>query len=371
MRFTVSTKPLKNATNLGIIKSNISKLYYRSGLIQITATEDKLKMNIEATGIKTEMVLSGSGTISGEDDTTGIIVDCTIFKGLIDSIDADVITLDFNPGNITLTAGASKFAIPQVLDINEVQLEAPIAEYTAISEITINPEDWQFVDNHQTFALADQEKSNYPIYRNIWVSENHDVITGNYETSLFTHSTKGNFDGTCLLPLSLVNLFTSIPEGSKIIKVDKEYILSISTDSYNIVTEFTPKYEDDPAVGSYSSEIVFGMLEHGDVYLTTPVAPIVKFINQVSLLSQGAFDQIITFTLKDRVLTISNGANEYTTSVDCDDEYMINFNTNDIKPVLTNFDTENINIAKMVRDDTVIGCNIWSDNLTVLASSRD
>jgi len=371
MKFVVSTKPLKNATNLGIIKSNISKLYYRSGLIQIVGSESQLKLNIEATGIKTEITLPGSGTISGEDDITGIIVDCTIFKGLIDSIDADVITMEFNPGNITLSAGTSKFAIPQVLDINEVQLNAPISDYTAASEIILNPDDWKFVDDHQTFALADQEKSNYPMYKNVWVSDSHDVITGNYESSLFTHSKKGNFDGTCLLPVSLINLFTSIPEGSKIIKVDREYILSISTDSYNIITEFTPKYEDDPDVGSYSSDIVFSMLDHSDVFLTTPVAPIVKFINQVALLSEGTFDQVITLSLKDNVLTVSNKTNEYTTRVDCADEYMINFDTEVIKSVLSNFDSENVNISKMVRDDDVIGCCMWSDNLTILVSSRD
>ena len=366
MRFTLSTTPLKNATNLGIIKSNISKLYYRSGLIQLTVTEDKLKMNIEATGIKTVMTLSGSGSGDG---SNGIIIDCTVFKKLIDSIESDVITLDFNSGNLAISAGTSKFTIPQVLDINEVQLNEPISEYTASSEVIINPADWKFVNEHQTFALASLDNSNYPVYTNIWVGDNHDVITGDYEKSLFTHSEKGNFDGSCLLTPSLVNLFTSIPEGSKIIKVDKEYILSINTDAYDIITEFTPKYEDDAAVGSYNSAIIKGMLKHPDNSITIAVAPIIKFINQISLLSQSAFDQVLTFAVKDCALTISNTSNEYSTTVDSSEEYMINFQLDYVKSVLSNFDTDTVNAAKMERDGNPIGLIFWSDNLTVLLAS--
>ncbi len=366
MRFTLSTTPLKNATNLGIIKSNISKLYYRSGLIQLTVTEDKLKMNIEATGIKTAMTLSGSGSGDG---SNGIIIDCTVFKKLIDSIESDVMTLEFNPGNLTISAGTSKFTIPQVLDINEVQLNAPISEYNGSNEIIINPADWKFVSEHQTFALANLDKCNYPVYTNIWVGDNHEVITGDYEKSLFTRSEKGNFDGACLLTPSLVNLFTSIPEGSKIIKVDKEYILNINTDAYDIVTEFTPKYEDDEGVGSYNSAIIKGMLDHPETGLSMPVAPIIKFINQVSLLSQSAFEQILTVIVKDCALTVSNISNEFSTQVDSDEDYMINFQMDYVKAVLSNFDTDTVSFAPMKRDNNIIGLIFWSDNLTVLLAA--
>ena len=80
MRFTVSTKPLKNVTDLGIIKANISKFYYRSNIVQITATRDTLKLNIEASGIKSRMTLSGSGD---SDTAASVLVECAKFKNLI------------------------------------------------------------------------------------------------------------------------------------------------------------------------------------------------------------------------------------------------------------------------------------------------
>jgi hypothetical protein len=371
MKFVVSTKPLKNALSLGIIKSNISKINPRSEYIQLEGSESQLKINVEASSIKTEILLPGSGTISGEEDITGIIVDCTMFKGLVDSIDSDIVTIDFNPGNITLTAGTSKFAIPQLLDIDEIRLSEPMSEYTPDSELTLNPEDWKYISDHQTFALANQEKSNFPIYKNVWVSDNQDVITGNAEDSLFTHSKHGNFGGTCLLPLSLINLFTAIPEGSKIIKVGADYILKITTDAYSITTEFTPKYEDNPNVGSYSADMVFEILDHPEVFFTISIAPILKFINQISLLSEGSFDQYITLSLANGILTLSNKSNEYTTSVDCSDSYTIDFDTEVIKSVLSNFDSDTVHIGKMIRGDgEIFGCNIWSDTLTALVSSR-
>ena len=363
MKFVVSTKPLKNATALGIIKSNITKLYYRSGLIQIKMNETTLILNIEAASIKTMMQLSGSG--SGEGDNA-IIVDCTVFKKLIDSIDADVITLSIENASLMISAGTSRFTLPQILDVNEVQLSEPIAEYSNADEITINSADWKFVSEHQTFALANYDKTNYPVYTNIWVGPDHDVLTGDFELSLFTHSKKGNFDSSCLLPVSLINLFATIPEGSKIIKVDRNYLINISTDAYDIITEFAPKYEDDPAVGSYNSNIFFGVLAKPENNFTISIAPIIKFINQISLLSLGEFDKVITFAVKDNVLTVSNNSNEYSMDIECSENYVINFKLDYLKSVLSNFDTDTINVGNVVRDGKTIGCNFWSDNLTIL-----
>ena len=120
MKFTVSSKALKNVTSLGIIKANISQFYYRSNVAQITATQDALKINIEASGIMTEMTLKGSGD---EDTTKSVMIECAKFKNLIDSIDNDIITLEFIEGGIYVHAGRSKFAIPQLMDTNDEVLK--------------------------------------------------------------------------------------------------------------------------------------------------------------------------------------------------------------------------------------------------------
>ena len=374
MKFTVSTKPLKNVTDLGIIKANISKFYYRSNIVQITANRDTLKLNIEASGIKSRMTLKGSGD---EDVTKSIMVDCSIFKSLIDSIDNDILALEFIEGGLYIHAGTSKFAVPQMLDVNDVQLSEPIDNYTATSTITINPADWQFIKDHQMYAISDSAQ--HPVYTNVWVGSDKDIIVGDFESSLFTYSKHGAFDTTCLFPASLINLFTSIPEGSTVSKVDKNYVLSIETDSYSMFTEFTPKYEDDESVGSYNSAIILGMLAHPENFITVDVGPITKFINQASILNQTELDKIIDFTITNNKLTITNKASSYSMDVNTNDNYSIKFTTDLLKSVLSNFDADKINIAPMTRTETegtetvtkTIGCIFWTDSLTTLLASQD
>ena len=365
MEFTVNTKALKNATDLGIIKANISKFYYRSSIAQITANRDTLKINIEAAGIKTRMTLGGSGD---EDATLTTMVDCSIFKSLIDSIDSDIMSIEFIDGGICIHAGTSKFSVPQMLDSDDVQLTEPIDQYTATNTITIKPADWQFIKDHQMYALSSSEA--HPVYTNVWVSDNNDAIVGDYELSRFTYSQRGNFGDTCLFPASLVNLFTSIPEGSTVSKIDKNYVLSITTDNYSMLTEFTPKYEDDEAVGSYNSEIILNMLKHPESFITVDVAPIIKFINQTAILTQSETYKGIDFTLKDGELVLANKSSRYSMPVDSTDSYTVKFASDLFKSVLSNFDSDRISIAPMVREDsgnrTIIGCIFWTDSLTTL-----
>lgn len=366
MKFTVSTKPLKNVTDLGIIKANISKFYYRSNIVQITATQDTLKLNIEASGIKSKMTLKGSGD---EDKTVSIMVDCSVFKNLIDSIENDVISLEFIEGGLYIHAGTSKFAIPQMLDVNDVQLSEPVEQYTATSTITIKPADWQFIKDHQMYAISDSAQ--YPVYTNVWVGKDKDIIVGDFTTSLFTYSKHGDFDNTCLFPSSLINLFTSIPEGSTISKIDKNYVLSITTDSYSMITEFTPKYEDDESVGSYNSEIILGMLAHPEAFITVETAPIIKFINQTSILNQSEMDKVIEFNVGDGKLTLTNRSSNCSIPVTTAESYTVKFTTDLIKSVLSNFDADKLNIGQMIRDGKTIGCIFWTDNLTTLLAGQD
>ena len=365
MRFTLSTKALKNATDLGIIKANISKFFYRSNIVQITATRDALYLNIEASGIKSKMTLNGSGD---EDTCASVLVDCAKFKNLIDSIDSDVMAIEFVEGGIYIYAGSSKFVISQMVDVNDVQLDEPIEEFEATNTLTVKPADWQFIKDHQMFALAASET--HPVYRNVWVNTDKDVIVGDYDKSLFTYSQHGDFDATCLFPTSLINLFTSLPEGSTISKIDRNYVLNITTDNYSMTTEFTPKYEDDEAVGSYNSEIILGMLEHPDKFITVDVAPITKFINQTAIISQSDLDKVLDFEIKDGELTLTNKASTYTMTVATDASYTVKFSIDLLKSVLSNFDSDTINIAPMQRGDTTIGCIFWTDNLTTLLAGQ-
>ena len=361
MKFTVNTKPLKTVTDLGIIKANISRFYYRSNIIQITANRDTLKLNVEASGIKTKMTLSGSGD---EDKTVTVLVDCSIFQSLLNGIDSDIISLEFIDGGIYIYAGNSKFAVPKLLDTDEVQVEAPVEGYTATSTVTINPDNWQFIKDHQMYAIATSD--NHPVYMNVWVGQNKEVIVGDYDSSLFTYSKQGDFDSTCLFPASIINLLASIPSGSTVSKIDRNYVLNISTDSYSMVTEFTPKYEDDESVGSYNSQIILGMLKHPDSYITVDVAPIAKFLNQSAILRQSDLDKVIDFTISDGILQLVNKASSCTIQVDSADSYSVKFSADYLKSVLSGLDAETINIAPMKQGERVIGGIFWTDSLTTL-----
>lgn len=362
MRFTVSTKPLKNATNLGIIKANISKFYYRSSLVQLTATRDTLKINIEAAGIKTRMVLHGSGD---SDVPCCILVECAKFKTLLDSIENDILSLEFLEDSLCIHAGTSKFVIPQMIDSDDMRLDEPIDEYAAGEVSTIKPANWQFIKDHQLFAIATKEE--HPVYTNVWVGKDRTVIVGDMDLSLFTFSKKGDFGTSCLFPTSLVNLFASIPDGSTVTKLGRSYVLNISTDSYTLVTEFTPKYEDDEAVGSYNSEIILSKATHPRNFITVDVGPIIKFLSQTALFRVTDLDKVLEFSVAAGELTLKNKSNVYSMNIIGTESYSLKFNADLLKGVLTNFDSDKINIAPMPGENgTTVGCIFWTDNLTVI-----
>lgn len=371
MKFTVNTKPLKNALNMAVIKSNVSRLFYSSTLLQIRVNLSQLILNIEATELRTQVTLNGSGEGDGED---GIIVDVLTFKGIIDSINSDVVTLQINTGNLGIIAKPSKFTLPQEMDIHDAQLKEPVTDYSNENEFTLDVAGWNFVKDHQAFALPKLDslgKTACPVYHNIWVGNNNDVVTGDMTNEIFTHSNRGNFDKTCLLPISLLNLFTSVPEGSKLSRVgDNSYVLKVTTDAYTIHTEFSPRLEEDPRVGSYSADFILDKISHPDQSFKLEVAPVLNFLKQIKLLWKNVVPMTLMFCVRPGSLTITEQANEYTIPIDCNDEYTVKFDAELLKSILSNFDSDFIQIAKMETDDKVTGCSFWSNNMTVLLASK-
>ena len=370
MKFTVNTKPLKNVIALGIIKANVSNFYKRSQLVQITATRDSLTLNIQASSIKTRMILHGSGD---EDVVVSTIVDCSQFKQLVDSIDTTVMSLDFIPGGISIRTGSSKFSIPQTLDIEDARLDEPMEDFTPTNPITIKPSDWQFVKDHQMYAISKKEE--HPVYTNVWVSSDHDILVGDFDLGRFTYSHQGTFDTTCLLPTSLINLFTSIPDNSVIYKVGRSYVLQVETDSYSMVTEFLPKYEDDESVGNYNSAIILSRLVHPEQFMSINAEPIIKFLNQTNILNQSDRDKVLDVTLAEGKLTVSNRNGSYSADARGVNDFTIKFNLDLFKGVISNFDADTINMAPLMGaskgpdgqiKEIPVGCIFWTDKLTAM-----
>jgi hypothetical protein len=137
-----------------------------------------------------------------------------------------------------------------------------------------------------------------------------------------------------------------------------------------MVTEFLPKYEDDEAVGSYNAQIILGMLNHPDNYITVDTTPIIKFINQTSIITQADMNKITDFTINDGKLTLTNKSSSYSMDVNSDKSYTVKFATEFFKSVLANMDADKVNIAPMTRGDMTIGCIFWTDTLTTVLAGQ-
>jgi len=363
MKFITNTKPLSDSLDLGVINANISNFHKKSTIAQITATKDTLRINLEASMLCSEIVLKGSGD---EDVKKSIFVGSLLLKQLVSTLESPTVTLEFADGGLIIHSGKSKFTLPKMVDEDELDLRAPeIPEYSA-PEIDVDKSDWKFIKDNQMFAIA--MSFIHPVYTKVWIGESGDVIVGDFDNSLFTHSKRGKLGKTCLLSDTIVNLFTSIPEGSKIVQLDRDYLIRYSSDSFSYVSQFTPLYEDDENVGSYNSEIFLNMMVHPDKYVTAEAPVISKFLNQADMLSSTSED-VIKFEVSDGVISLKDS------NVDCKldvkgvcDNFGLEFKSESLRRVMTNYDDSSVNIAPMVSEGEVAGILVWDDNLTTLVA---
>ena len=368
MKFTCSTKPLQSALKLGVIKSNISKFYQKSCLAKVTCTRNTLKINLEASRIVTQLTLHGSGD---EDTAAAVFVDSQKFSDLVNTFDSDVVTLEYVEGGIILHSGKSAFTLPHMLDDSDLDLAVPkIPDSTAdVFSKELKAEDWKFVADHQMFAIA----INYihPVYCRVWAGDSGDILVGDYDNSLFTHSTKGSLGRTCLLPPTIINLFTSLPEGTQLIDTGNSYLVKVNTDGYEYLTEFTPELEDDENVGSYNSEVFMELFDNKSQFVTLDAQKITKFLNQASLLI--TFDTPLDFNVTPDGVFIGDGSVNCTLPLESPqlvESYSCKFKANFLRAVTSAMDSEKIHIAPTFQGEgderEVVGVLFWTDNLSVL-----
>lgn len=367
MKFTVSTKPLQNAIDLGIIKENISKFNQKSCLAQVTATRENLRINIEAPSIYTEIVLRGSGDA---DTSETIFVDCALLRQLVDSFDKDLTSIDFIEGGIVLHSGSSKFTLPKLLDANNLSLNRP-ATIPEGDSIELKSGDWKFVKDHQMFAISIWMI--HPVYTKVWVGDDGKVIIGDIDNVIFTLSNKSNLGSTCLLNPTIINLFTNLPAGSKIKKVDNSYILSVETDSYTLTSQFIPEYETDEGVGSYNSEAILGTLAKPDSYIEVDVAPIIKFLNQADIVATSQ-DTSTDFKVTGNTLTLNRGSGDFKVDVTKVGEladYSGDFKSTFFKSIFSSVDSDKIKIGPVYNEGELSGSVFWTDNLSIVLAFQE
>lgn len=364
MKFTTNTKPFADALDLGIINSNVSNFHKKSCIVQVSADSNTLKINIEASMICTEIRLKGSG----EGEPATIFVDSLLLKQLAKTLDSATITLEFEDGGLIIRSGKSRFTLPKMLDSTEFELKAPVLpEYTANS-IDVDKSDWKFIKENQMYAIS--MAFIHPVYTRVWVGESGDVLVGDFDASLFTHSKKSKLGNTCLLTDTIINLFNSIPEGAKLTKVDRDYLIQLTADSYEYVTQFTPLYEDDEEVGSYNSDVFLDMMGHPESNTKVTTSAVTKLLNQALLLSTTSEDTIKfgvhnnVITLKDRNVDGQIPAAEGDASLD----YEVEFKLELLKQVIANYSDETINISPMKQEDEAVGIIAWNNELTTIVA---
>ena len=134
-------------------------------------------------------------------------------------------------------------------------------------------------------------------------------------------------------------------------------------------------YEDDEAVGSYNSNIILSRMSHPESFITINVDPIIKFINQTSILNQSDLDKIFDFVVADNKLTLSNRIGSYSTEANTAADFSIKFDLDLFKGVISNFDSDEIHLAPMFGPGTddngnniqiPVGCIFWTEDITTI-----
>ena len=363
MKFTTNTKPLVDSLNLGIINSNVSNFHKKSCIVQISANENTLKINIEASMICTEITMKGTG----EGDPATIFVDSLLFKQLMSTLETATVTLEIADDGLRIQSGKSKFTLPKSIDTSEFELKAPAIPDISGPAVDIDKSDWKFIKDYQMYAIS--MAFVFPVYTRVWVGDNGDVLVGDYATSLFTHSKKSKLGTTCLLSDTIINLFNSLPEGAKLIKADKDYLIQVNTDSFTYLTQFTPKYEDDPEVGSYNSPIFLNMMDHPDQFNVIATAAVTKLLNQALLLSSTNEDTI-KFSVSGGVATFNDKNVDAQIPVEGDSNlnYSVEFKLETLKKVIADYPDEKICFAPMYSegDPEASGIKIWNNDMTTI-----
>lgn len=365
MKFVTNTKPLCDALTLGVINANISDYHMKSTVIQVTASRNQLKFNIETNRILTEIVLKGSGD---SEDTVSMFVGSLLLKQIVATLDTPTVTLEFVDGGIVLHSGKSRFTIPKMINESEIGLNVPVKDTKKFEDkLDIKKDDWKFILDNQMYAIA--MSFIHPAYTRVWVGDSGDVLVGDFDNSLFTHSKHGNLNRTCMLSDTVINLLTSLPDGATLESYGRDYIINYECDSYTYVTQFTPFYEDEEGVGSYNSTIFLDMMSkskvNGDVF-TIKGSSVKKFLGQASLFSPSK-DATIKFIKSGYNVSLVDNNVDCSIDItgDCRD-FELEFKLEYLNKVISSYSEDLLSMSPVINEGDVVGILVWTDELTTV-----
>jgi len=377
MIFTTNTKPLDDALSLSIINGNISNYDKRSTVVELSFSSSGMSVNVEASGIKTQVDLLGS--YEGPEGRSTLFVSSSLFKQLVSSIDTSTISFEYDPnGNdgLIVRSGKSKFTVPRSLDIEGLEFNKPTSENSG-EDVKISEAEWKYVKDHQMYAIS--MSFVHKVYTQVWVGNSGDVIVGDYDNGLFTKSNVSKLGESCLLKDTIINLLISLPEKCSVVRFGRSYVISFATDSFKYVSEFTPSYEDDPDMGTYNSDIFLGMMNIDDQKLSesfsASTSEILKYLGQALIFADG--DSVVRFTKADDVVRIVNK------NIDCVipikttnyKSFEVIFEVDRLRKVISTYDeSESVNMYPLASPDdpeAVSGLLFWNDKLVTMMAGLE
>lgn len=363
MKFRVNTKPVVAGLDLAIINSNVTKFFQKSVMVQLTVEDGHLRVNTEASSIQSELVFSGEASGEGVNQ---VFIDSLLFKNLMNTIYSDIVELEFKEDGLTVYSGKSHFNLPNLTSGDSLELRRPVPLESVTAGIDVNQQNWSFIKDQQLYAIA--MSFTHPVYRNVWVGEDGNVLVGDFDNSIFTHSSKSCLDTTCLLTDTIVNLLTTVPEDSKITKIGTHYEIYVEKDSFTYLCEFVPQYESDE-VGDYSSEMILELFNHPEESILLDLNKVYTYIKQAELFA-NTVDATIDLVTEGDTLKLKNK------NVDCEvqivnpfEDFQITFQISFLKDALSHMDNDEISICPLIQEgEGVTGLILWTENMgTVIA----
>lgn len=366
MNFTVSTKPLQSALSIAVINSNVNVNYFqRSTILQITASEDTLYINVEAEFIQSEIRMKGVG----DGHSAAIIVDCLLLKQLISTLTSPQITFEFQPTCLIVHAARSTYTIPSKGDASDMQLRRPanVTSKDAETGDSISKTDWKFIRDHQLYAKGTSYTT--PVYTYVFVDENGDILVSDYVNGLFTHCVINTIGTTCLLSDTVINLFQSLPDGAKLISREDTYSIYIETDGYVIISEFEPKYESEE-IGTYNAEIIMSLMhEDTENAVEISTSEISTALNQLSLLSVNKEFKVKCVVDEHQMELSADSTNCIIPIKNApESRYQLNFRFSQLKSVISHLPDSTVFISPVrnIENGEISGFYFASDTLEVV-----
>lgn len=373
MKFNVSTKPLLDGLNLAVVTSNISKFNLKSTLAQVTVREGKLILNFEATSVKTQLSILGG--VENEDSDCVAFVSCVDFKQLVSTFQNSVTTLEFTDNcSLTLYNGGSSFKLAGLLSSDERLATPDVEAFNRSNKMPVSKTGWKFIDDHQTYAMAMSFVN--AVFTRAWISNTGDVLIGDMDMGIFTHSNKGELDQTCLVSPETINLFVSLPDNSTMANIGSSYVICAENDAYTYWAEITPDHEDNPKYGSYNSDIIMGMMtQDSQMAVKVKASDISRAINQADLLRRDNKVTSIKVGVGGSKMTLADANINAVIDVEGNPsiQYEVNMNCTTLRSAINNMDNEVIFVAPVFNEEseTNVGMMIWTDEMAVLVSGAD